>query len=129
MHWINEMWSASIQKSPLYNHLKGKMHYFVPVISCLRRWFRINYHFWKFGNCPIKMRAISKFSKITMLIYSKNCTNQTCDYWLIIPNQQTLILKLTSSNSVQLQISECAIAKRVCNCELQLQLQEEAINL
>ena len=31
-------------------------------------------------------KAISKFSKITNVIYSKNDANQTCDYWLITPD-------------------------------------------
>ena len=41
-------------------------------------------------NYPSKTMAISKFSKIMMIIYVKNHPNQTCDYWLITPNQQTL---------------------------------------
>ena len=38
--------------------------------------------------CPI-----SKFSKITRMIYPKNCPNQTSDYWLITPNQQRLCIQ------------------------------------
>ena len=50
-------------------------------------------------NCPrpflkilklSKIRTISKFSKITRVIDPRNCSNQTCDYWLGTPNQQTL---------------------------------------
>ena len=37
--------------------------------------------------------AISKFLKITLLIYPKNCLNQICDYWLITPNQQTISIE------------------------------------
>ena len=45
----------------------------------------------QFGiNCP---SAFSKFSKITWVIYPKNCPNQTCDYWLITPNPQTLCIE------------------------------------
>ena len=33
--------------------------------------------------------AISKFSKITRVVYPQNRLNQTCDSWLITPNQQT----------------------------------------
>ena len=59
-------------------------------------------HFWKFWNCLNKKRAISKISKIMRVIYTKNCPNQTCDYWLITPNQQTLCIEtdifLTSGN-------------------------------
>ena len=39
------------------------------------------------------MREISKFSKITRMIYPKSCPNQTCEYWLITPNQQTLYIE------------------------------------
>ena len=35
----------------------------------------------------------SKFSKIIRVIYPKNCQNQTCNYWLITPNQQALAIK------------------------------------
>ena len=35
----------------------------------------------------------SKFSKITTVIYPQNRPNQTCDYWLITPNQQTLCIE------------------------------------
>ena len=39
------------------------------------------------------MRAISNFSKIMTAIYPKNRPIQTCDYWLITPNQQTLCIE------------------------------------
>ena len=39
------------------------------------------------------------------MIYSQNWPNQTCDYWLITANQQTLCMKLISFNSGQLQYS------------------------
>ena len=35
------------------------------------------------------------------MIYPKNCSNQTCNYWLITPNQQTLYVEtniLTAGN-------------------------------
>ena len=54
-------------------------------------------------------RAIwDKFSKTTRGIYSKNCQNQACDYWLITPNQQTLCVETAGnykSASRQLQNS------------------------
>ena len=64
----------------------------VLAITCLEWGFEINcrVHSWKFWNCPSKTRAISKFSKNTRVIYPKSCPNQTCDYWLIKPNQETL---------------------------------------
>ena len=64
-------------------------------ITCLRQQFReiAQVHFWKFSNCPSKRRAISKILKI----YTKNCLNQTCDYLLIIPNQQTLCIETNIS--------------------------------
>ena len=34
-----------------------------------------------------------KFSKITRVTYPKTCWNQTCDYWLMTPNQQTLCIE------------------------------------
>ena len=37
--------------------------------------------------------AISKFSKITRVIYPENHPYQTSDYWLITPNQQTLCIR------------------------------------
>ena len=46
------------------------------------------------------MRAISDFSKIMRVVYSKNCPNQTCDYWLITPNQQTLCINQGLGSSV-----------------------------
>ena len=58
------------------------------------------------------MRAILKFSKITRVIYPQNRPNETCDYWLITANQQTLALKLISLNSGQLQISERTVTKQ-----------------
>ena len=47
-------------------------------------------NFGKFLNYPSKTKAISKFSKITLAIYPKNCSNQTCNYWFTKPNQQQL---------------------------------------
>ena len=32
-------------------------------------------------------------SKIKRVVYPKNCPNQTCDYWLITQNQQTLCIE------------------------------------
>ena len=60
----------------------------VLIITCLRGRFVINcpVHFWKFWNGLSKTRAISKFSKITRVIYPKNCRNQVYGYWLITPN-------------------------------------------
>ena len=56
----------------------------VLVITCLGGRFGIN--------CPSAFLKISnsKFSKITRMIYPKNRPNQTCGYWLIKQNQQTL---------------------------------------
>ena len=48
------------------------------------------------GKIPLYMlgRAIwDKFSKIKRMLYPKNRPNQTCGYWLIIPNQQTLSIE------------------------------------
>ena len=64
---------------------------FVLVITCLGGQFVIN--------CPSEARAISKFSKITRVIYPKNCPNETCDYCLITPDQQTLSIEIISFNS------------------------------
>ena len=50
-------------------------------------WEIAQVHFWKFWNCPSKKTAISKISKI----YTKNCSNYTCGYWL---NQQTLYIEI-----------------------------------
>ena len=49
------------------------------------------------------MRVISKFSKITEVIYPKTCPNQPCDYWLITTNQQTVRIETNVFNSEQLQ--------------------------
>ena len=70
---------------------KNKTESFLKVLS-------INSHIFgravwdKLPECNFenKTRAISKFSKIMRVIYPKNCPNQTCGYWLITPNQQTL---------------------------------------
>ena len=45
--------------------------------------------FENFEIAPIKTRTISKVSKITRVIYPRNCPNQKCDDWLITPYQQT----------------------------------------
>ena len=42
-------------------------------------------HFWKFWNGSSKNRAVSKFSKITRVIYPKSQPNQICSCWLITP--------------------------------------------
>ena len=42
---------------------------------------------------PLPTRAISKLSKITSVIYPKNDLSQTCDYWLITPNQQRFCIE------------------------------------
>ena len=42
-------------------------------------------------------RAISKFSKITRVIYPKNRPNQACDYRLITLNQRTLCIETNIS--------------------------------
>ena len=58
----------------------------------------------RFGiNCPsaflniLKMprqnEGISKFSKITRVIYLKNRPYQTCGYWLTTRNEQTLCME------------------------------------
>ena len=39
-----------------------------------------------------KAREISKFPKIKGAIYPQICSNQTCDYSLITPNQQILYI-------------------------------------
>ena len=44
--------------------------------------------------------------------YPKNPLNQTCNYWLIKPNQQTLCIESNSFNSGQLQISKQAVTKQ-----------------
>ena len=55
--------------------------------------FRSPHHLENFLNCLSKTRAISKFSKITRVIYPQNCPNQTCCYWLITQNQQTVCIE------------------------------------
>ena len=51
----------------------------------------------------VKRGKFQTFSKITRVIYPKNNLNQTCDYWLITPNQETLCIKTSIFNSQQLQ--------------------------
>ena len=34
-----------------------------------------------------------KFSKVTRMIYPKNCPQQRLGYWLITPNQKTLCIE------------------------------------
>ena len=45
---------------------------------------------------------ISKFLKITRVIYPENLPNRICGYWLITPNQKTLCIEtntfLTAGN-------------------------------
>ena len=42
----------------------------------------------RFGiNCPSAVLKISKYSKITKVIYPKNCPKKACGYWLITLNQ------------------------------------------
>ena len=60
------------------------------------------YIFENLGAARVKTRVTSKFSKITRVIYPKNCPNQICDYWLIIQSQQTVCIEasvfLTAGN-------------------------------
>ena len=56
------------------------------VITCLRGRFGIN-------SLSAFLKIFWKFSKITRVIYPQNCPNQTCDYWLITSNQQTLCIE------------------------------------
>ena len=64
--------------------------YLVLVITWLGEGFAINYPgaFLKILKNQSETRATSKLSKTTRVIYSKNCPNQTCRYWLITPNQK-----------------------------------------
>ena len=45
------------------------------------------------SNHMFGMAIWGKFSTITSVTYPKNCPNQTCDYWLITLNQQTLSIE------------------------------------
>ena len=48
----------------------------------------------RFIICALKLSLICpKFSKITRVIYPQNCPDQTCDYWLITPTQQTFCIE------------------------------------
>ena len=61
-------------------------------------------HLWNFWNFSSKTKAISKFLKITRVIYPKKCPSQACGYWLITPNQQSLCIETNIFfNSRQLQ--------------------------
>ena len=64
----------------------------------------------KLSECIFENFEISKFLKITWVIYLKIHPNQTYGYWLVTPNQQTLCIE-TIFNCGQLQISERAITK------------------
>ena len=68
--------------------------------------------FWKFLDWPSETRAISKFSNITSVTYPKNCLNQTCDYWLITPNQQTFCIETNIFKQQVFTIIERAITKQ-----------------
>ena len=57
-------------------------------------WGKLTESIWKFWNYPSKTKTISKFSKMTRVTYPKNCPNQTCGYWLITPNQQTICIEI-----------------------------------
>ena len=50
--------------------------------------------FENFEIARVKRGQFLKFSKITRVIYPKNCPNKTCDYWLITPNQQTFCIEI-----------------------------------
>ena len=47
---------------------------------------------------------MSKFLKITRVIHLKNHPNQTCDYWLITPDQDTLCIDSTSNHMFKREI-------------------------
>ena len=49
--------------------------------------------FENFEIAPSNTWAISKFSKIARVIYTKNRSQQTLSHWLITRNQQTLCIK------------------------------------
>ena len=65
----------------------------------------------KLPECIFENFEISKFSKITRVIYIQNCPKQTSDDWLIKPNKQTFCIETNTFNSGQLQISDRAIKK------------------
>ena len=65
------------------NHVSGRA-FWDKLPECIFENFEIS-----------KTRAISKFLKITRVIYLKNCPNQPCSYWLITQNQQTLCIETT----------------------------------
>ena len=56
------------------NHMFGRA-----IWNKLAEWI-----FESFEITRVKTRAISKFSKITRVIFPKNRANQTCDYWLML---------------------------------------------
>ena len=66
------------------NHLFGRVS-----------WDKLpEYVFETFETAPIKQGQFQKFIlNFTRVIYPKNCSNQTCHYWLITPNQQTLCIE------------------------------------
>ena len=62
--------------------------------------------------------AISKFSKITRVIYPQNCPNQTCGYWLITPNQQTLCIQTNIFQQRAKADQRMGNYKTSCNCQI-----------
>ena len=55
------------------------------VITCL--WAVLD-------TCMGEKRAIPKISKITRVIYPQNSPHQTCNYWLITPNQKIFCVEI-----------------------------------
>ena len=47
----------------------------------------------KLPECIFENSQISKFSKITRVIYIKNCPKQPSDDWLIKPNKQMFCIE------------------------------------
>ena len=49
--------------------------------------------FWKFWNCSSKTRAISKIFKNQKDDLSQKLPESYSEYWLIVPNQETLCIE------------------------------------
>ena len=59
----------------------------------------------------VKQAKVSKFSKITRVIYIKKCPNQRCDYWLITLNQKLLVIE----NNILTAVNHKSMSRQLQN--------------
>ena len=89
--WLLHQKHSCVSKSVNYSYCFTALFiWLVLAITCLRGQFGMD--------CPSAFLKILKNHKV---IYLQNHPNQTCNYWIITPNQQTLCIGITRLQELQ----------------------------